>query len=428
MKHPSSIYGVSRSALLLLAVLVLLSGKSLAQDTIRVMHYNLLNYGVTTGFCNNNNNNIDVKNAALQKIIAYASPDIFTVNEISGDVAVHEMLLDSVLEKVFPGRYARAGFSNLNNSYIVNELYYDVSKILLLEANGIFCDVRDADAYSLGILPQSVTDDTSYLRCFVTHLKAGSGSGDQQDRAAMVSDILNYLSNQGYTGNNLILGDFNLKKSSETAWYNLTQFPNAAVRFYDPVNAAGSWTSNTTYAWLHSQSTHSNNNGCAASGGMDDRFDFIMSSLALMNGIEGLQYAAGSYRTIGQDGDRYNASVINPPNNDVPADVAEALYDMSDHLPIMVGLEYGSETGLSELAVGSFWTLMPAREHITLFSNLPFQKSSASIYTLDGRLIGREDIPQGETMHTFSVKLQPGFFLVHLSSKNQEVLIKAVVN
>ncbi|MCD4723670.1 MAG: hypothetical protein K8R63_02420, partial [Bacteroidales bacterium] len=54
-----------------------------AQDTLKVMHYNLLYYGQNTGFCNITNNNPDLKDAYLRTILGYVKPDIFTVNEMS---------------------------------------------------------------------------------------------------------------------------------------------------------------------------------------------------------------------------------------------------------------------------------------------------------------------------------------------------------
>lgn len=415
-----------RTAILFLLIFLFFHTHS--QDTLRVMHYNLLYYGETTGFCNDNNNGIPKKNAALREIIEYTSPDIFTVNEISESAGIHDMLKDSVLEVVYPGRYARAGFSNTNGSRIVNDLYYDTEKVMLWQNYGIYCDVRDADAYELGILPNHNGGDTAMLICVVTHLKAGSGNDDEAKRAAMASDIMNWLSNQGYTGNNLLLGDLNLKESSEPAWYNLTQFPNAAIRFYDPVDAAGAWNNNPQYAWIHSQSTHSSSNGCAASGGMDDRFDFILTSQALLNGMNGMQYVYGSYNTIGQDGNRFNSSIVAPANTSVPADVAQALYDMSDHLPIMIGLRFGPGTGIREIPEGNIIAQNPSAGSIVIRGNLPFRQMHARVFSNDGRFMGTEPIPAGETIYRFSMRLRPGFYIIHLKGDKQDVFLKAVIN
>lgn len=388
-----------------------------AQDTLRVMHYNLLYYDVVTGFCNNNNNGTPAKNAALRTLIAHTSPDILTVNEISKEVSAHELLLDSVLNFVFPGRYARAGFSNVNGSDIVNEMYYDVQKVWLEDALGIYSDVRDADAYRVGILPPGGFGDTARLLLTVTHLKAGSSGSDEQKRAGMVSDILNWLSNQGFTGNNLLLGDLNLKTSQETAWYNLTQFPNAAVRFYDPVATPGNWYNDLQFAHLHSQSTHNTQGGCAASGGMDDRFDFILTSKAVLDGSLGVQYANGSYRAVGQDGLRFNGNIYDPGNQAVPQEVALALHTISDHLPIMMGLLYGPGTGMAEKPEPRIWTESLNQNQVTIRSNIPMDAYRLRVFSSDGRWQGSTVIPSGQTAFQLPFSLPSGFYLFELQEE-----------
>jgi len=399
-----------------------------SQDTLRVMHYNLLNYGNITSYCTSSNNSVQVKNAAFRTVIAHVSPHILTVNEISDLPYYHEEVLDSVLEPVFPGRYARAGFSNANGSDIVNDLYYDQDRVVLEQAYGIYCDVRDADAYALALLPEVPGGDTAHLMCIVTHLKAGSGTDDEQDRATMASDILNWLTNMGFTGNILLMGDMNLKSSYEPAWYNLTQFPNAAVRFYDPVNQPGNWTGGSSFRKLHSQSTHTSSNGCAAGGGLDDRFDLILSSLPLLEGSNGLQYVHDSYDVVGQDGLRLNGSVISPPNTDVPDSVAQALYAMSDHLPVTVLLRYGPGTPVEEREAGALWLLNPSAERIQLWSARPLPQAEMELYTMEGRLLWQGPSPAGESHFVLPPVLQAGTYLLRFRPVHGwPVSLKAVV-
>ena len=53
-----------------------------------------------------------------------------------------------------------------------------------------------------------------------------------------------------------------------------------------------------------------------------------------MNGYYGIQYIPDSYNALGQDGLRFNQNINNPTNTVVPPDIADALYNNSDHLPI----------------------------------------------------------------------------------------------
>ena len=116
------------------------------------------------------------------------------------------------------------------------------------------------------------------------------------------------------------------------------------MRFYDPLNKVGEWHANSFFAGIHTQSTHISGD-CPSGGGMDDRFDFILASKEIMEGSLGIKYIPASYRAVGQDGMRFDQSLINPANNSVPQDVLTALYGMSDHLPLVIDLEMGFEPG-----------------------------------------------------------------------------------
>ncbi|MEZ5083737.1 MAG: T9SS type A sorting domain-containing protein [Bacteroidales bacterium] len=51
---------------------------------------------------------------------------------------------------------------------------------------------------------------------------------------------------------------------------------------------------------------------------------------------------------MGQDGLHYNQSLLSGPNNTtVPSDVLNALYGMSDHLPVIIDLVVDDETGFA---------------------------------------------------------------------------------
>jgi len=56
-----------------------------AQDSLKVMQYNLLNFGNFTDYCSININNPTSKTAWLKTIVDYYLPDVFSVNEISQD-------------------------------------------------------------------------------------------------------------------------------------------------------------------------------------------------------------------------------------------------------------------------------------------------------------------------------------------------------
>lgn len=68
---------------------------------------------------------------------------------------------------------------------------------------------------------------------------------------------------------------------------------------------------------------------------MDDRFDFILASGAVIQDTGTITYVPTSYRALGQDGNHFNQSLTQGANNSAPSAVIAALYEMSDHLPIV---------------------------------------------------------------------------------------------
>lgn len=311
------------------------------QETVRIMHYNLLNYGNYTSYCTSSNNFVDDKDNYLRTIIGHTLPDIFTVNEIDVLPYYHNRILDEVMNADARNYYARASSTNYANSYTMNMLYYDTRKFVLKEESVVQTYLRDINAYKLFYKDPNlaVHNDTAFLLCFSAHLKAGSSGSDEQERALMTGNLMSYLDDIGVSDNYVLMGDFNVYSSNEQAFQNLINHTNSNIRFYDPINKMGDWNNNPYYADCHTQSTHVISNDCAAPGGMDDRFDFILLSSKVMNGIDHYSYVQNSYQALGQDGNRFNSSIIDPANTSVPYNVANALYGMSDHLPVLLELE-----------------------------------------------------------------------------------------
>jgi len=312
-----------------------------SQDTLKVMQYNLLNFGNFTDYCTLANNDPGAKVEWLKEIIDYSVPDIITVNEITPNTYYHQLLLDDALNVSGRDYYEKSGTTNYNNSNIVNMLYFNGDKLGLAGQDAIVSIVRDINVYKLYYKQDGETKGRNniYLYCIVAHLKAGSTASDKDKRAQMTADVMQYIEDHQITEPCLMLGDFNMQNSSEQAWANLTQNPDPVYNFADPAGLVGNWHNNGYYAEVHSQSTHTTSNGCASTGGMDDRFDFILANAALSDPEGGVTIINNSFKTLGQDGQRLNGSLINPPNNSAPANIINALYEMSDHLPVFINLK-----------------------------------------------------------------------------------------
>ena len=323
--------------------------RSHAQDTIHLLQYNLLNFGVENSYCNNTSNNILKKNSGLKSILEYSRPDIFSANEIGADSSIYKIILDSILLPI-NNSYKSGKYSNSSNADLISMIFFNSNKISLYSQKTITTDVRDINFYKFYYkLPSFPNNDTTFFSCIQAHLKAGNAASDANERAQETEVLMNFLNTNNIGSNVILMGDFNLYSSSEIAYQNLINHSNSSIRFYDPIYKSGSWSGNNTFSLYHTQSTRLTGNDCFASGGLNDRFDFIMCSYPILAGINKVAYIPSSYKTIGQDGSHFNKSVNSGSNSSVPDTIAEALYNVSDHLPISLSLKIeASKTGIRE--------------------------------------------------------------------------------
>lgn len=378
-------------------ILLFLAETSLAQrhDTLKVMQYNLLNYRNTTPQCDAQSNDPAKKDAALSKIVKHVQPDIFAVNEMGANWLNPNKLLTNALNGSGVN-YDQAEFTNNGFSSLVNMLFYNKDILGLRDQEVIEEDlsgrdlVRVIDVYHLFIKDNDAlaNGDTIFIDVIVAHLKAGDGTADKADRADATEAVMKYMENAPTSHNYIILGDFNVKSSSEDSYRNLVEHSDPDVRFYDPMDAPGSWSSKSLYANLHTQSTRtsSTSGGCFSGGGLDDRFDFILIGNNVRSNKNKVKYVDDSYDVVGQDSRRFNNTVVNPTNYSVPSAVAQALYDMSDHLPVTVELRVGPAfVGTAELHPDAFVNIWQANEKLGVSTR--DEMRSVRLLDLSGRVV-----------------------------------------
>ncbi len=406
-----------------------------AQDTLKVMHYNLLYYGVVTSWCTNNNNNVDDKNIHLRTILDEVQPDIFTVNEISANQIVQNDLMQNTLNVDGKDYYQKAVVSNQAGSSIVNMLYYDSRKLKLKQQYTAQQYVRDVDVYELYYNSADlVLGDTAFVVCVVAHLKAGSDADDAATRNVMAVDVMEFLE-QHYTDENvLFMGDFNVYSGAEAAYQTITNYANIDMRFLDPISQNGSWHNNLAFAGIHTQSTNTSSNGCASSGGMDDRFDFILISDEVKLGSRSVRYVTNSYQAFGQDGNRFNGSIINPANTVVSEEIATALHQMSDHLPVVLDLRVDKVLDLNENWAKPFLAAIhPNPTHEKLALNFYLSRPARmqmNIFTIQGQLKIRQEFTATAGKNHFETNLQQlpaGIYLLQLVDEKGNVEVLRVV-
>jgi endonuclease/exonuclease/phosphatase family metal-dependent hydrolase len=411
----------------------------LGSDTLKVMNYNLLNYRNSTAQCDGSNNDANLKDGYLRSILQFTKPDIFTCNEIGSNLVNASRILDNALNTNGTDYYEQAQFSNNGFSAITNMLFYDKRKLTLSGQVAVKKDlqnvdlVRVIDIYTLYFNTSAKPGgDTIFLKVIVAHLKAGNTNDDKTERAKMTEALMEYLGKQTKRYNYLIAGDFNVQTQTEVSFQNLVNYKTEAIRFYDPVDALGSWNDNSNYSNLHTQSTHgSGGNACFSAGGMDDRFDFILMSKEIKDRQKKISYLENTYKALGNDGGRFNSDINGTTNKSVPKTILDALYGMSDHVPVLANFL---------VETNPLKTTFPAKTDFKVSSNfntsieiknteLANQQVKAHLYNLTGKSILNENmIFDNEGRIILNTEfLNPGIYILNLQLEtNQSVHFKLI--
>ena len=402
-------------------------------ETIRMMQYNLLYYteqGVSG--CNSSTNNLNTKDAALRTIIDYVQPDILTVNEIGSNVSYADRIVNNVLNTNGRYGYMHCPLTNYSGGNIANMLFYNSAKLAFHSHFYLTTVNRDINGYKMYYLTPNLTQgDTIFTTFILMHLKAGTGSDNEQKRYSQVSRLMTYLENSGLYGNICLSGDFNVYGASEDAYQHLIHYSNSLYKFYDPIDVEGEWNNSYNYRNVHTQSTHSDDNGCASSGGLDDRFDFILVSSPVYYGSRKVSCVTESYLAVGNVGNHFNKSINSPANQDVPTSVADALYNMSDHLPVIMDLTIDvSPVSVPSLADFDVKVVNPVRNNLQI-NILPANEEDMLIelYSMEGKLLMRSQqrvSGDGERME-FDFPYASGFYILKISDSKNACVVRKIV-
>jgi exonuclease III len=406
------------------------------QDTVKIMSYNLLNYrNYNTTFCTNNNNNVALKEGYLTTIIADQNPDILICNEIGADFINGIRLVQNSLNVNGVTHWAQANYSVTPGSSLTNMLFFNSTKFGLLSQTVIDKDtsnvnlVRLIDVYTLYLKEANMTNftDTVFFTVMAAHLKAGNSAPDITERAKATTAVMTYLDQNNIQGNIFIAGDFNVYTGNEPAFQDLINYaPNPTVRFFDPINTIGSWNNNGSFSFAHTQSVRSSSNGCASGGGMDDRFDFILVSDEVLNNVNRVNYVPNSYKALGQDGLRFNGNVNFPANTLVSSTVADALYNMSDHLPVIASFAItpsGSVSVTENVKSSNYMVNNPIRDMLMIQKiGENFNKAELQIIDLNGRIVLKHGIANSSIERVTTSEIKRGTYILRIFE--EDVLIK----
>lgn len=339
------------------SVAIGLAGVATAQ--VRVGTWNLTDYTGQAG-----------RSAAFQVAIfdeyqgRSFAPDVLIVQEISSDAATNTFraLLNAAAGS--PGDYLSAPFVNGPNTD--SACFYRSSRFTLLATDVAVSasttnSTRHVMRYRFRLAGHTSNDASFYL--YSAHLKASDTGADAARRGEEAELIRQTLDALPAGTRSIVGGDFNLYTHNEAAWTNFLAPGNG--RLYDPINRSGVWSDNSSFAVVHTQSPAG-----GSSGGMDDRFDFLMVSDAISQG-QGLAYIGNrniaygsvwndpnhSYRAWGNDGFSFNQAMRVANNTMVGPVIAQAIVDhyagtsSPPHLPVFLDLQVPARASISTLTL-----------------------------------------------------------------------------
>ena len=354
-----------RIILCLAVVSMLTSAKTFAQnDTITVMTYNVLNYGDA---CQGSNK---VMRNYLKNIISYTQPDILGLvkmstikrfpSDFNGNLPVDfcDSMVQYVLNPAGNISYNYCQYTNEARGGDMNVLFYNKNKLVNIYTRVLTINVTDFDLYKFYYKDSNLvnTHDTTYLYVVLFHTQSGS---DATVRNAQLTSTYNAIKSRfAYLPNMIMMGDFNLRNSSETCYNQLINSTDTSFKFNDPPFAIdklftypANWQGAPIYSSYFTTSTRMDlihPNSCGTDGGGKDWYDHILFSPWMVSGKNYMSYVPNSYRTVGNDGKRIgisvNDSTSNGKNISAPTDVINSIFQLSNKYPVLTKIAVTSNT------------------------------------------------------------------------------------
>jgi len=183
----------------LLVSIILLSAtlNSPAQVPFRVVSWNLLN------FSDNDGDRLPY----IQTVLDEIQPDIILAQEM-----LDEEGCDSVLTVLGPD-FARAEF--IDGFDTDNAMFYRTSTVQLVSQDTIQTALRDISEYVVWVGKLGIGNE---VRLYTCHLKASSGTTNEQKRLAEVTRLREHLADLPDSVEWIIAGDMNFYDSDEPGY------------------------------------------------------------------------------------------------------------------------------------------------------------------------------------------------------------------
>ncbi len=312
-------------------------------SALRIIDYNLLNYPGSTG---------SARAPYYRTVLASLDADVIVSQEVN--TGGPTQFLNEVLEVMDPGEWATVPFIDGNDTDAA--LFYKPAKVQFLGQGAFYPNPANPLRYvhTYRLLPVGYTSAAAVLRIYTAHLKASTGYESQ--RLAECIGIRDSMNAMPAGSRAFLCGDLNFyTQAAEPGYARLLETQaNNTGRLYDML-PAGAWHDGASFAPYHTQSTCKDGTCAsgAATGGMDDRFDFILPTYSLGTG-QGLSVIPGTCVAVGNDGLHLNNDITDAPIIPEGSAYATALQLCSDHLPVRLDLQLPAQIlAASDLAFGA---------------------------------------------------------------------------
>ncbi|MEM7624273.1 MAG: hypothetical protein AAF333_01455 [Planctomycetota bacterium] len=300
--------------------------------------------------------------------------DIILLQEQQRPVTTTQNLVDQLNAIYGDGFYARgfevgattggSGFGPLDGGEIRQAVIYRTDSVQLLDEDsfgGISGPTQPRETLFYQFRPIGYGADAD-LFIFNSHFEAGDGTGFGDDlfaRENEATDIRDFITSNSLGSSNVIVaGDLNVDSNFELSGTTtfggrsslqiLSDGTDAEGRVLDPLFPDGgdvTFSFNFGLADQLTQSPADDGPGPLTGGGIDDRFDFILTSDELLDD-DGVALIPDSYHVFGNNGSTFNDQIndgntisINGLTSFTTAEVLDALESGSDHLPVVADFQ-----------------------------------------------------------------------------------------
>ena len=303
---------------MMVVIFIVLGWAASASAQLRVMHYNIAGY--------------QGDDAALKDVLAamhadnkmgWAQPvDIFLFNEVNNTAwpkiiaAVNASAPAGVTYTA--GTYTSA--SGETSASGAQAMFYRSDTLTEITSGhaDIFSGAsRYCDRWQMQI--KGYTSALSKFYVYGAHLKASTGSANEETRRTGMVAIRANADALGVGVPIIYTGDFNFYNNTETGYVALVAAGNG--KGVDPYGT-GNWTGSSN-SWKQTQAPMIVGYNGMVGGGLNDRFDFIVPSLGAADG-KGISAMTSTMRVPGNDGNHYNIDINAGNNTYYPTEIARS--------------------------------------------------------------------------------------------------------